>query len=62
MLDRAEMAHAKMVDSLKVLVPSGAVLGVVSVAGLTSILSLALVILNIGYLVWRWRKDALKRS
>jgi hypothetical protein len=62
MLDRAEMAHEKIVDSLKVVIPSGAVLAVVNFATINEVLNFVLLIGSIAWLFWRWNREARKKS
>ena len=45
-------------DCLRVLIPSGAVLALVNADQLRVWSQVGLVLVNIGYVLWRWRRDA----
>lgn len=50
-----------MKDTLKVLIPNGAVIGVVTLTDLEAVLKILLLLASLGYTIWNWCTKARER-
>ena len=59
MLERAEIVfEGRMADTLKVVLPNGAILAAVNLVQIDHLLTCASLLLSIAYTLWRWKKGA----
>jgi len=61
-IERLHVLTDKISDTAKVLVPNGAVLGVIHLVDVKAAAELVLVGLSIAYTIWRWRRDSRRRD